>query len=115
MMLDSGLVDEHARFTQSMLITNGNAPDLPLHERFLHLFISHFFQPIGLKHTTMRHIDYWFMHHVQAINKINLPTLIFQDLIKVIRGNIKTIPYDMHLSYLIRKAGCNVKVDPSLQ
>ena len=42
-MLDNGLGDEHAGFPQSMLIPNDNAPDLPLHERLLHLFIFHFF------------------------------------------------------------------------
>ena len=55
------------------------------------------------------------MHHIQTNNKINLPTLIFQDLIKVVQGSIKTIPYGMHLSYLIRKVGCNVEVDLFLQ
>ena len=43
-----------------------------------------------------------------------MSTLIFQDLIKVVRGNIKTIPYGMHLSYFIRKVGCDVIVDPPL-
>ena len=54
------------------------------------------------------------MHHLQLENKINLPTLIYQDLVKTIKGNIKTIPYDMHLSYLIRKMGCNVDMDSPL-
>ena len=60
-------------------------------------------------------MDYWFMHHLQTGNKINLPTLIFQDLIKIIRDNIKTIPYGMNLSYLIKWKRCNVEVDPPLQ
>ena len=51
----------------------------------------------------MRQIDYWFMHHVQANNQINLPALIFQDLIKVIRDSIKTIPYGMHLSISLKR------------
>ena len=55
------------------------------------------------------------MHYIQADNKINLPALIFQDLIKVVQGGIKTIPYGMHLSYLIRKVGCKVEVDLPLQ
>ena len=41
------------------------------------------------------------MYHVQVGNKINLPTLIFQDLIKVIRGSIKTILYGIHLCYIM--------------
>ena len=63
----------------------------------------------------MRQIDYWFMYHDQVGNQINLSSLIFQDLIKVVRGNIKTIMYCMHLSYIIRGAGCNVEVDLPLQ
>ena len=55
------------------------------------------------------------MHHLQADNKINLPALSFQDLIKIVRGSIKTIAYGMHLSYLIGKVGCNVEVGPHLQ
>ena len=98
-----------------MVIPNDNAPDLLFHEKVIHLIISHFFQLIGSKHTIVRQTDYWFMHHIQTNNKINLPTLIFQDLIKVVQGSIKTIPYGMHLSYLIRKVGCNVEVDLFLQ
>ena len=75
-MQDNGYSDEHERFLVSMLIPNDNASNLQLHERLLHLFISHFFDP--------HQIDYSFMHHVQAGNQINLPTLIFQDLIKVV-------------------------------
>ena len=55
------------------------------------------------------------MHYVQASNKINLPTLIFQDLIKVVQGSMKTIPYSMHINHIIRNVGCNVIVDPLLQ
>ena len=55
------------------------------------------------------------MHHLQVGNKINLPTLIFQNMIKIVKGNIKTIPYGMHLSYLIRRKRCNIDVDPLLQ
>ena len=35
-------------------------------------------------------------------------------MVKIIWGNIKTIPYGMHLSYLIREMGYNVDVDPLL-
>ena len=63
----------------------------------------------------MQHTKFWFMHHLLADNKINLSALIFYDLIKVVWDNIKTISYGMHLSYLIRKVGCNVEVDPPLQ
>ena len=52
-MSDEGLNDEHASYPFTMLIPNDNAPDLQLHDRLLHLFISHFFQPIGSKHTTI--------------------------------------------------------------
>ena len=51
------------------------------------------------------------MHHLQAENKISLLTLIFHDLVITVQGNVKTIPYNMHLTYLIRKMGCNVNVD----
>ena len=44
-MLDSGHNDEHEGFSMSMLILNDNALDLSLHDRFMHLFISHFFDP----------------------------------------------------------------------
>ena len=63
----------------------------------------------------MRHINYLFMHHFQADNKINLPVLIFQYLIKIVRGSIKIIPYGMYLSYLIQKVGCNVEIDHLVQ
>ena len=53
---------EHEGFPSSMLIPNDNALDLPLNDRLLHLFVSHFFHPIGLKHTMVRQIDYWFIH-----------------------------------------------------
>ena len=76
----------------------------------LHLFISHFFRPIRSKHTTVWHTEYWFMHHLQADNKINLLALIFQDLIKIVRGNIKIIPYGMRLSYLIRRMGSMLRL-----
>ena len=55
------------------------------------------------------------MHHVKVGDQINLPSLIFQDLIKVVYGSIKTTPYGMHLSYIIMKARCNVTVNPPLQ
>ena len=97
-----------------MLIPNDNAPNLSLHDRLLHLFVWHFFQPIGSKHTTICQIDYEFMHQVQAGNKVNLQALIFQDLIKVIWGSIKTISYSMHISHIIRKVGCDVSMDPPL-
>ena len=51
---DSGRSNEHEGFPMTMLIPNDNALDLPLHERLLHLFISHFFQLVGSKHTTVR-------------------------------------------------------------
>ena len=44
-----------------------------------------------------------------------MPILIFQDMIKVIKGSIKTILYGMHLSYIMIRAGCNVSVNPPLQ
>ena len=114
-MPDSDCSDEHEGFPMSMLIFNDNAPDLPFHERLLHLFISHFFWPIGSKHMIVHQIDYQFMYHIHVDNKINLPALIFQDLIKVVQGSIKTITYNMYLSYLIRRAGCNVLVVLSFQ
>ena len=106
--------DEHEGFPLSILVPNDNAPDLPLDEKLLHLFISHFFRPIWSKYTTVCQIEYCFMYHVQVDNRINLSALIFQDQIKVIRGSIKTIPYGIHLSYIMMRAGCNVSVDPSL-
>ena len=61
-------------------------------------------------------IDYRFMQHVQADNQINLPALIFQDLIKIVRGSIKIISYGIHLSHIIKKMGYNVDMDlPLLQ
>ena len=42
-MLDKGRNDEHEGFSMSMLIPNNNALDLQLHDKFLHLVISHFF------------------------------------------------------------------------
>ena len=62
----------------------------------------------------VRQIDYWFMHQVQANIKINMIALIFQDLIKIVRGSIKTISYGMHLSHIIERAGCDVTIDPPL-
>ena len=53
-MLDEGFSDEYTSYPTTMLIPDGNAPDLPLRERLLHLFVSHFFRPIGSKHTTIR-------------------------------------------------------------
>ena len=44
-MLDSDRNDKHEGFSMSMLIPNDNAPDLQLHDRLLHLFISHFSNP----------------------------------------------------------------------
>ena len=61
---DRGHSDEHKGFPPSILMPNDNALNLPLDERLLHLFILYFFQPIGLKHTMVRQIDYWFMYHV---------------------------------------------------
>ena len=55
------------------------------------------------------------MYHVTVGNMINLSTLIFQDLIKVIMGNIKTILYGMHLSNIMIRVGYNVSMDPPLQ
>ena len=63
-MSDEGLSDKHASYPTIMLIPNDNALNLPLHKRFLHLFVSHFFRTIGLKHITIRLIDYWLMHQV---------------------------------------------------
>ena len=57
-MSDSCRSDEHEGFPMSMLIPNNNILNLPLYDKLLHLFISHFFQPIGSKHTTVRQIDY---------------------------------------------------------
>ena len=42
-LLDRGHSDEHEGFPLSILIPNDNAPNLPLDERLLHMFISHFF------------------------------------------------------------------------
>ena len=44
-----------------------------------------------------------------------MSALIFQGLIKVIKGSIKTILYGMHLSYIMIRAGCNVSVNPPFQ
>ena len=57
-MPNKGLNDEHTGYPPSMLIPNDNALDLLLHDRLLHLFMSHFFRPIGSKHTTVHQIDY---------------------------------------------------------
>ena len=57
-MPDEGLSDEHVGYLPSMLILDDNATDLPLHDRLMDLFVSHFFQPIGSKHTTVCQIDY---------------------------------------------------------
>ena len=46
-MLNSSYSDRHEGLPMSMLIPNDNAPDLMLHDRLLHLFISHFFRSIG--------------------------------------------------------------------
>ena len=87
-MSDKVFRDKHANYPATMLIIDDNASDLPLHERLIHLFVSHFFRPIGSKHTTIRQIDYWLMHQVKASNKVNLSALIFQNFIKVIRDSI---------------------------
>ena len=41
-MPDKGLSDEYVGYLSTMLIPNYNALNLPLYERLLHLFISHF-------------------------------------------------------------------------
>ena len=46
-LLNSDLDSEHKGSPLSMVILYGNAPDLPFHERVLHLFISFFFEPLG--------------------------------------------------------------------
>ena len=71
-MLDEGLSDEHAGYPPSMLVPNVNALNLPLHDKLLQLFVSHFFRSVRLKYTMVRQIDYQFMYQVQAGNKINL-------------------------------------------
>ena len=113
-MPDRGLNYKHEGFPPRVMIPHDNAPYLPFHERVLHLFSYHLFQFIRSKRTTVRHTDNQFLHHLQIENKINLLAQIFQDLIKIVRSNIKTLPYIMHLSYLIWKMGCNVDMNSSL-
>ena len=55
---NEGLSNEHASYPAIMLILEDNTSNLPLHERLLHLFVSHFFRPIRLKHITIHQIDY---------------------------------------------------------
>ena len=82
-MPNEGLDSEREGFSLNMVIPHDNASNLPFHERVFHLLISHFFLPIGSKHTTVRHTDYWFMH-LHVSNRINSSALIFQDLIKIV-------------------------------
>ena len=42
-MSDECFSDEHTSNPPTMIIPNENTLDLPLHERLLHLFVSHFF------------------------------------------------------------------------
>ena len=48
---------------------------------------------------------------MQQWHVINLLTLIFWDLIKVVEGVTKTIPYDIHVSVLILKRGCDISIN----
>ena len=115
-MPEKSLDDDHAIYPPTMLIFNDNALDLQLHDRLLHLFISHFF-PTHRAEAYQGAPD-WLLVCAPCLsnNQINLLIMIFQDLIKVVRGSIKTIPHGMHLSHIIRRARCNIDVDhPLLQ
>ncbi|XVF16963.1 hypothetical protein REPUB_Repub10bG0076200 [Reevesia pubescens] len=54
------------------------------------------------------------MHNVKDNRKMNLPYMIFQDLVKVVDGVVSIIQYGMHLSYMILQFYVNVNIDPSV-
>ena len=71
---------------------------LGMHDRLLHLIITHVLAFFGTQYYTIRKQDYWWMHMIKSKISPNLPAFIFSDMIKGVQHCDSTLVYGMVLS-----------------
>ena len=82
-----------------------------MHDRLLHLIVTHVLAPFDNQYSTIRKQDYWWMHMIKSKLSPNLPTFIFSDMIKVVQHCDSTLVYGMILIVVFRHLGFNSRCD----
>ncbi|MBA0691223.1 hypothetical protein Goari_008862 [Gossypium aridum] len=101
-------------FPSTLILKDDHASDLELHDRILHLILTWTINPTN-KHAILRKTDYWFIHCFQTKHHLNLPVLMFLNMIEVVRWPLssnKTLKYGTFLSFIFRQLKLKVSVDP---
>ncbi|MBA0795888.1 hypothetical protein Gohar_006719 [Gossypium harknessii] len=110
--------DEHHTGSYDTSLTRPNdyvGNDMDIHDRTLHLVFTWIIAPTN-KHSGFRHTDYWIWHCFRTNHPLNLASIIFLNLLEVVRLSMssnKTLHYDTFLSHIFHTLIINVSVYPS--
>ena len=83
---------------------------LGMHDRLLHLIVTHVLAPFGIQYFTIRKQDYWWMHMIKSKISPNLPTFIFSYMIKVVKNIDFNLVYGMAFSAVFFHLGIDTSV-----
>ena len=81
-----------------------------MHDRLLHLIVTHVLAPFGTQYAIIRKQDYWWIHMIKKKHCPNLPAFIFSDMMKVVQHRESTLVYGMVLSVVFRHLGIDIIV-----
>ncbi|XVF72012.1 hypothetical protein PTKIN_Ptkin12aG0087300 [Pterospermum kingtungense] len=83
---------------------------LKMHDRLLHLIVTYILTPLGTSYSVIQRRDYGLMFMIKSGRKPNLPTLIFNDILRIVEATEPcTLLYGMLLSLIFAV----LKVDTS--
>ena len=74
------------------------AAKLGMHDRILHLIITHVLALFGTQYSTIRKKVYWWMYMIKRKINLNLLAFIFSDMMKVVQNRDSILIYGMVLS-----------------
>ena len=69
---------------KSLPFAHTQAAKLGMHDRLLHLIVTHVLAPFCTQYSIIRKQDYWWMHMIKSKNCPNLLAFIFSNMMKVV-------------------------------
>lgn len=96
---------------ETLPFAHTQAAKFGMHDRLLHLIVTHVLAPFGTQYAIIRKQDYWWMHMIKKKRCPNLPAFIFSDMMKVVQNRESTLVYGMVLSAVFRHLRIDTRCD----
>ena len=96
---------------ESLPFAHTQVAKLGMHDRLLHLIVTHILAPFGTQYAIIRKQNYWWMHIIKKKNCLDLPAFIFSDMMKIVQHRESTLVYGMVLSAVFRHLGIDTRCD----